>query len=46
LLAKDPTQRYGSAREALEALQHAMTAFADVTEQGSAQAAAIPAVAS
>jgi serine/threonine protein kinase len=50
LLAKDPTQRYGSAREALEALQHALTAFADANEQSGApsdaQAAAIPAVAS
>jgi len=49
LLAKDAAQRYGSAREALEALQHAMTAFADAdgeSAQSDAQAAAIPAVAS
>jgi len=49
LLAKDPAQRYGSAREALEALQHAMTAFGDAAEQSAqndAAAAAVPAVAS
>jgi serine/threonine protein kinase len=46
LLAKDATQRYGSAREALEALQLAMTAFADPAEQSGAQAATLPAVAS
>jgi len=50
LLAKDATQRYGSAREALEALQHAMTAFADTDEQSGppneVRAAAIPAAAS
>ncbi|HWN37724.1 MAG TPA: protein kinase [Gammaproteobacteria bacterium] len=50
LLAKDAAQRYGSAREALEALQHAMTAFADTDEQSGppneVRAAAIPAAAS
>jgi eukaryotic-like serine/threonine-protein kinase len=50
LLAKDATQRYGSAREALEALQHAMTAFTDTDEQSGppneVRAAAIPAAAS
>lgn len=47
LLAKDAAQRYSSARETLEALQHAMTAFADVqSAQVDAAAAAIPAVAS
>jgi hypothetical protein len=50
LLAKEATQRYASAREALEALQHAMTAFAEADEQScaqsDAQAAAIPAAAS
>ena len=50
LLAKDAAQRYGSARETLEALQHAMTAFADTDEQSGppneVRAAAIPAAAS
>jgi serine/threonine-protein kinase PpkA len=42
LLAKDPTQRFGSTREALEALQLAMTTFADAA----AQSDPVPAVAS
>jgi serine/threonine-protein kinase PpkA len=46
-LAKDPTQRFGSAREALEALQLAMTTLADTAAQSdAAQPVAIPAVAS
>jgi serine/threonine protein kinase len=40
LLAKDPNQRFGSAREALEALQHA------VAPPGAAPAEAVPALAS
>ena len=39
LLAKEPTQRFGSAREALEALQLAMTAFDAPAHGDGAQAA-------
>jgi serine/threonine protein kinase len=39
LLAKDPSQRFGSAREAIEALQFAMTAAADASPQSDAVSA-------
>jgi eukaryotic-like serine/threonine-protein kinase len=39
LLAKDPSQRFGSAREAIEALQLAMTAAADASPQRDAVSA-------
>jgi len=41
LLAKEPAQRFGSAREALEALQFAMTSFEAAALSDSAQAAAL-----
>jgi serine/threonine-protein kinase PpkA len=39
LLAKDPNQRFGSAREAIEALQLAMTAAADAAPPSDAVSA-------
>jgi serine/threonine-protein kinase PpkA len=40
LLAKEPQQRFGSAREALEALQHMMGTLADAAHPDAASAAA------
>ena len=45
LLAKDPEQRFGSAREAIEALQQMLATFAAEAQEAAAQSEAAPALA-
>jgi eukaryotic-like serine/threonine-protein kinase len=46
LLAKDPVQRFGSAREAIEALQQMLAAFTGDAQKDAPQSDAVPALAS
>jgi serine/threonine protein kinase len=45
LLAKDPAQRFGSARETIEALQQTLAMFADEAQTDAALSEAVPALA-
>jgi serine/threonine-protein kinase PpkA len=46
LLAKDPPQRFGSARETIEALQQTLAMFAEEADKDAARSGAMPALAS